>query len=326
MEPLIRISELSAAEFETAAIDLFRFQAQNNKVYSEFLHHLGRDVSSVRKVTEIPFLPVSLFRNHRVVTGEWVPQAHFTSSGTTGGATANHYVKDTALYRESFMKGFTHFYGDISEYTLLALLPSYLERDGSSLVYMANTLIKESGSELSGFYLNNYDDLIAVLPRVRESGRKAMLLGVTYALLNLAERYSPDLSDFIVMETGGMKGMRRELVREELHGILNHSFGTDKIHSEYGMTELLSQAYSKGEGRFLTPPWMKVLAGDINDPLALSAAPGSSGTVNIIDLANVWSCAFIATSDLCRLHSDGSFEITGRYDNSDIRGCNLLSV
>lgn len=326
MNPLIRMSALSAAEFEEAAIDLFRFQAENNRIYSEFLHHLGRDVAAVRTVTDIPFLPVSLFRNHRIVTGDWEPEAHFTSSGTTGSATANHYVKDISLYRESFIKGFTHFYGDISEYVLLALLPSYLEREGSSLVYMANILINESGSELSGFYLHNYDDLLVALPQVRASGRKGLLLGVTYALLNLAERYSPDLSDFIVMETGGMKGMRRELVREELHGILNNSFGTDRIHSEYGMTELLSQAYSKGDGRFHTPPWMKVLAGDINDPLSITSSPGSSGTVNIIDMANVWSCAFLATSDLCRLHSDGSFEITGRYDNSDIRGCNLLSV
>lgn len=326
MKSLIRISELSPAKFEATALELFRFQAENNRVYKEFLQLLGRDVASVSTVTEIPFMPASFFRNHRIVTGDWEPETLFTSSGTTGSTTAKHYVRDTALYRESFMKGFDYFYGDIKDYTLLALLPSYLDREGSSLVYMADALIKESGSELSGFYLHNYDELMAVLPLVRQSDRKAMLLGVTYALLNLAERYSPDLSGFIVMETGGMKGMRRELVREELHSILNSSFRTEKIHSEYGMTELLSQAYSKGDGRFLTPPWMKVLAGDIYDPLSVTSAPGSTGTVNIIDLANVWSCAFIATSDLCRLHPDGSFEITGRYDNSDIRGCNLLTV
>jgi phenylacetate-coenzyme A ligase PaaK-like adenylate-forming protein len=324
MEPSVEFSDISGSDFEAIALDVFRYQAEHNNVYREFVRLLGREISSVKSLTEIPFLPVVLFRSQKIVTGQWDAEAVFTSSGTTGSMTSRHYVKSLDLYQRSFMAGFDRFYGDIRDCIILALLPSYLERDGSSLVYMADRMIAASGSELSGFYLNNYDDLIEALAKGRRSGKRVILLGVTYALLHLAERYAPDLSGIIVMETGGMKGMRREMVREELHAILNSAFGTTKIDSEYGMTELLSQAYSTGNGRFRTPPWMKVLIGDINDPLSVSDTPGSPGTINVIDLANIWSCSFLATSDLGRLHGDGTFEITGRYDNSDLRGCNLL--
>ena len=326
MEPRLKITEITPSDFEEAALEVFRFQAEHNKIYSEYLRLLGIKGSSVKRIVEIPFLPVGFFRNHRIVTGEWAPEAVFTSSGTSGALTASHYVKSLALYEESFLAAFKQFYGDVGGYTILALLPSYLEREGSSLVYMADRLIRESGSELSGFFLHNYDDLLGVLPEARALGRKIMIIGVTYALLNLAERYSPDLSDVIVVETGGMKGMRREMIREELHNTLNGAFGTKLIHSEYGMTELMSQAWSQGEGLFRCPPWMRVLVGDVNDPLSVTDVHGSSGTINIIDLANIWSCSFLATSDLGRLHADGSFEVTGRYDNSDVRGCNLLVV
>jgi hypothetical protein len=326
MEPRLKITEITPSEFDAAALEVFRFQAEHNIVYSEYLRLLGIKGSAVKTILDIPFLPAGFFRNHDIVTGKWEPQTVFTSSGTTGALTARHYVKSLRLYEESFLGGFRQFYGDISEYAILALLPSYLEREGSSLVYMADRLIKESGCELSGFFLNNYEDLLGVLPAIKSSGRKAMIIGVTYALLNLAERYSPDLSDVIVVETGGMKGMRREMIREELHSKLNSAFGTKVIHSEYGMTELMSQAWSQGSGLFRCPPWMRVLAGDVNDPLSVTDATGSSGTINIIDLANIWSCSFLATSDLGRLHAEGSFEVTGRYDNSDVRGCNLLVV
>jgi len=326
MEPKLNITNIAGSDFNDAALEVFRYQAVHNAVYSEFLSLLGIKGLSVRSVADIPFLPVSLFRNHRIVTGDWVPEAVFTSSGTTGDQTASHFVKSLKLYEESFLSGFSHFYGDISEYVILALLPSYLEREGSSLVYMADRLIKGSGSELSGFYLHNYGELVSILPAARASGRKVMIIGVTYALLNLAEQFAPALSDIIVVETGGMKGMRHEMIREELHKTLNDAFGTIAIHSEYGMTELLSQAWSQGRGLFQCPPWMRVVLGDVNDPLSVTEAPGSSGTINIIDLANIWSCSFLATSDLGRLHENGSFEVTGRYDNSDIRGCNLLTI
>jgi phenylacetate-coenzyme A ligase PaaK-like adenylate-forming protein len=324
MDPSVDFTHISASDFETRALAVFRHQAESNRVYGEFVRLLGRDIASVKSLTDIPFLPVVLFRKEKVVTGEWEAEAIFSSSGTTGNLTSRHYVRSLDLYRMSFMAGFEHFYGDIKECIILALLPSYLERDGSSLVYMADRLIAASGNELSGFYLHNYAELVEALAKAKLSGKRVILLGVTYALLHLAERYAPDLSGMTVMETGGMKGMRREMVREELHEILNSAFGTTRIDSEYGMTELLSQAYSKGHGRFQTPPWMRVFAGDINDPLSVSDSPGSTGTINIIDLANIWSCSFLATSDLGRLYGDGAFEITGRYDNSDIRGCNLL--
>ncbi|MBM3419673.1 MAG: acyl--CoA ligase [Bacteroidetes bacterium] len=310
--------------FEPLALSVFRYQSEFNPVYSRFVDLLGIDRDRVECIEEIPFIPAGFFRRHRIVTGEGTVQAVFTSSGTTGAEPSCHHVTSVSLYEESLMRGFRLFYGEPSEYVIFALLPSYLERSGSSLIHMAGKLIDETGHPLSGFYLNQYEELLGNIVNARKSGRKIILLGITWALLNLAEKYSPDLSDVIVMETGGMKGMRRELVREELHGILCRAFGTRAVHSEYGMTEMLSQAYSEGEGLFQSPPWMKVLAGDVNDPADLAINPGASGTLNVIDLANFWSCSFIATSDLCRLHSGGTFEVTGRYDNSDIRGCNLM--
>jgi phenylacetate-coenzyme A ligase PaaK-like adenylate-forming protein len=318
------IFNVAGEGFEPLALSIFRYQAVNNTVYSRFIDLLGIDRDGVESLHDVPFMPVSFFRSNRVVCDGYEPETVFTSSGTTGMSVSNHYILSKRLYEESFLRGFRHFYGDPANYVILALLPSYLEREGSSLVYMADRLIRETGHPLSGFYLHNYGDLLATAGKVKGSDRKVLLLGVTYALLTLAEMYSPDLSDAVIVETGGMKGMGRELVREELHGILNEAFGTTAIHSEYGMTELLSQAWSPGGGLFHCPPWMKVLAGDINDPRSLTEVAGTSGTVNIIDLANFWSCSFLATSDLCRLHDGGMFEITGRYDNSDIRGCNLL--
>jgi phenylacetate-coenzyme A ligase PaaK-like adenylate-forming protein len=319
------IFNVKPGDFESLALSVFRFQSEYNPVYSQFINLLGADPDSVESLRQVPFMPAGFFRNHRVVSGAAKPELVFASSGTTGSSTARHYLLSSRLYEESFLRGFRYFYGEPSNYVLLAMLPSYLERDDSSLVYMAGSLIKETGSPASGFYMDNHGDLLDKVEKTRGSDRKIILLGVTHALLALAEKHAPDLSDVIIMETGGMKGMRRELVREELHSILNNAFGTESIHSEYGMTELLSQAYSEGEGLFHTPPWMKVMAGDINDPMSVTDSPGSAGTVNVIDLANFWSCSFIATSDLCRLHDNGTFEVTGRYDNSDIRGCNLLT-
>jgi len=321
------IFNVKPTDFESLALSVFRYQSEFNPVYSRFINLLGTDCDNIESLSQIPFMPAGFFRNHRVVSNSTAkPELVFTSSGTTGSAASKHYVLSARMYEESFTRGFRYFYGDPSNYVILAMLPSYLEREGSSLVYMADRLIRETGSPASGFYKNNYSDLLVTINRLRGSERKVILLGVTHALLDLAESHASDLSEVIIMETGGMKGLRREMVREELHGILNNAFGTRTIHSEYGMTELLSQAYSEEGGLFHTPPWMKVLAGDINDPMSLTDSPGASGTVNVIDLANFWSCSFIATADLCRLHDNGTFEVTGRYDNSDIRGCNLLSL
>lgn len=314
------------ADFLKCSLELFRLQHQHNTVYRSWCDALGIAPDEVNSLSGIPFIPVSFFRDHTVVTGDATPQAMFLSSGTTGSVRSIHHIIDLSLYEESFIRAFSMFYGDPSSNIILALLPSYLEREGSSLVYMAEKLIARSPDGEGGFYLNNYEKLIRDIDHYRRGPKRLIVLGVTFALLELAERYAPDLQGITVMETGGMKGMRRELVRAELHDKLNNAFGTTEIHSEYGMTELLSQAYSKGKGVFRSPPWMKILVADINDPLSISHDAGSSGSVNIIDLANIWSCAFIATSDLGRIHSDGSFEITGRYDNSDVRGCNLLAV
>jgi phenylacetate-coenzyme A ligase PaaK-like adenylate-forming protein len=320
------IFHVRPGDFEPLALSVFRYQSEYNPLYSRFVDLLGIDRDSVEILGQVPFMPVEFFRRHRVVTGQGKPEVVFTSSGTTGTVRSNHYLLSSRLYEESFMRTFRLFYGEPSGYIIFALLPSYLEREGSSLVYMADRLIKETDHSLSGFFLYDQHELKEAIVRALKTGRRLLLLGVTHALLDLAEREHPDLSRVVVMETGGMKGMRREPVREELHAILRRAFGTDSIHSEYGMTELLSQAYSDGSGVFRCPPWMRVMAGDINDPLAVTDMPGSSGTANIIDLANFWSCSFIATQDLCRIGSDGSFEITGRYDNSDIRGCNLLTL
>jgi len=279
--------------------------------------------NGVNTLEKIPFLPIECFKTEKVYCGHTTPQQIFTSSGTTGAQTSRHYVKELSLYEQSFRKGFEHFYGNVEDYVVLALLPSYLERTGSSLITMVADLIERSGSQYSGFYLNEYDRLAQRLQTLDASGKKVLLIGVSFALLDLITEHTFSLKNTIVMETGGMKGRRKELVREELHALLCKGFGVEMIHSEYGMTELLSQAYSAGKGIYKCVPWLKVLIRDTND--ALSYLPtGKTGGINIIDLANRESCSFIATQDLGKLYPDGTFEVLGRFDNADIRGCNLL--
>ena len=318
-----KIFSVTKENFDSLALEIFRFQFENNPVYNAFAKGLGKNAENVRSVNEIPFLPVELFKTHKIYCGEKEPEIIFTSSGTTGQITSQHFVADVSIYRESFLKGFREFYGEISEFTILALLPSYLEREGSSLVFMADELIRQSNNRESGFYLHNYEELSRKLAQLNSERKKVLLLGVTYALLDLAEKFPQRLLNHVIMETGGMKGKRKEMIREELHEKLKKAFHVNEIHSEYGMTELLSQAYSKGNGIFNCPSWMKIKIREMNDPFSY-AANGKTGGVNIIDLANVYSCSFIATSDLGKLHEDGSFEILGRFDNSDVRGCNLM--
>ena len=309
-------------EFEQRAFEVFRFQAKNCAVYADFISFLKIDVNAVKSITDIPFLPIQFFKTHQIVANSNLIQQTFLSSGT-GGIQSQHFVTDISLYEESYCKGFQHFYGNIEDYTILALLPSYLERNGSSLIYMVDDLIKKSKNPKSGFFLKNTQKLLKTIQNHTKNNKKLLILGVSYALLDLIEAEKFDLKDAIIMETGGMKGRRKEMIREELHQILCEGFGVDKIHSEYGMTELLSQAYSKGNGIFETPNWMKVLVRDTED--ALTILPnGKTGGINVIDLANINSCSFIATQDLGKKLSDNTFEILGRFDNSDIRGCNLL--
>jgi len=325
MEFRQRIFSLTDLEdFNELALDIFRYQAANNITYKEYISALGIIPASVKSREEIPFLPVSFFKDHNVQTGKDAPEIVFESSGTTGTTTSRHYVSDLSIYEESFISGFEHFYGEPSGYFFAALLPSYLERGNSSLIYMMNRLIKKSIFPESGFYNNDILKLIRTLEIVKSDGRKGILLGVSFALLDLAEKYSPDLSGIIVVETGGMKGRRKEITRQELHSVLKSQFNVEKIHSEYGMTELLSQAWSKGDGLFYCPPWMKVVIRDPQDPLTVFDIPGRSGGINIIDLANINSCSFLSVNDLGKLHEDDGFEVLGRFDDSDIRGCNLM--
>ncbi|PAW94827.1 acyl transferase [Mucilaginibacter sp. MD40] len=310
-------------QFLSTALQVFRYQSENNAVYKQFVDGLGVDVAAVASIEQIPFLPVEFFKAHQVVAGSGSPQIIFTSSGTTGMVTSSHYVNDVSWYEESFRKAFELFYGDIKSYTVLALLPAYLEREGSSLIYMAQDMINQSGNSDSGFYLYNHQDLYQTLLKQQAENKPTLLIGVTFALLDFIDTYQLSFPELIVMETGGMKGRRKEMIREELHAALCTGFGVQHIHSEYGMTELLSQAYSIGEGIFNCPPWMRIITRDTNDPLSL-VETGKTGGVNIIDLANIHSCSFIATQDLGKVYADGSFEILGRFDNSDIRGCNLL--
>ncbi len=308
--------------FEARALEIFQFQLKNNAVYGAFVKALGTDTSRVDSITRIPFLPVRFFKSLEVKTGEFEPEAVFESSGTTGMISSRHLVKDLSLYRESFTRGFELFYGSASEYCIIGLLPSYLERGHSSLVLMVDDLIRQSGHAQSGFYLNEFDKLAAVLRELESREQKTLLIGVSFALLDFAEQYPIPLKHTIIMETGGMKGRRKELIRQELHAILQQSFSLSAIHSEYGMTELLSQAYSRGDGIYHCPPWMKILLRDDEDPLRLITS--GSGVVNVIDMANIHSCSFIATDDAGKVYPDGSFEILGRVDGSDMRGCSLL--
>ena len=311
-------------DFNKTALDIFNYQYDNNSVYRSFVESLGRDFSEIKNVTAIPFLPVEFFKSHKIVTGSLQVEKIFESSGTTVNTRANHYVNNLNLYEESFLRTFKMFYGNPEEYLIAALLPSYIERKGSSLVYMTEYMINRNKNSYGGFYQNNIEDLIRTIYKAKSERQKILLLGVSFALLDFAEKYSADLSGVIVMETGGMKGRRKELTRFELHSILKERLNVPFIHSEYGMTELLSQAYSKGEGLFYCPPWLKIMIRDPLDPLTLIIEPDYTGGINIIDLANFNSCSFISTGDLGKLHEDGGFEVLGRFDNSDIRGCNLL--
>jgi phenylacetate-coenzyme A ligase PaaK-like adenylate-forming protein len=310
-------------EFKALSLAVFKHQFKNNKVYRSFCDLLFVHPSSISTIEEIPFLPIQFFKSREVLSSLAEVQEIFTSSGTTGSITSKHLVTDITLYKESYLKGFTHFYGNIEEYTILALLPNYLEREGSSLVFMVADLIQKSKKPESGFYLDNMQELAKKLIELDKTGQKTLLIGVSFALLNLIEMQQFNLKNTIIMETGGMKGRRKELVREELHAILKNGFGVTEIHSEYGMTELLSQGYSKGNGVFEIPPWMKILTRDTEDALSINAS-GKNGGINVIDLANYNSCSFIATQDLGKVHENGTFEIIGRFDNSDIRGCNLM--
>ncbi len=313
----------SQKQFEKIALKVFRFQYENNLVYQEFCDFLKVDKQSIKTLQQIPFLPIQFFKNHNVVSNTNEIQEIFTSSGTTGMITSKHLVTDISLYEQSYRNAFSEFYGNIEDYTILALLPSYLERSGSSLIYMVKDLIELSNNEHSGFYLHNYDELIAKLIELDKAGQNILLIGVTYALLDLVEKQKFQLKNTIIMETGGMKGKRKELIREELHEILCDGFGVSSIHSEYGMTELLSQAYSLGNGIFECPSWMQILIRDTEDAMTY-VSNGKTGGINVIDLANINSCSFIAIQDLGKKYPNNSFEVLGRFDNSDIRGCNLM--
>lgn len=312
-------------DFLKTTLAVFRFQAKNNVVYREFIRHLNIDVESISTIKDIPFLPISFFKTHQILSDTNKVQQTFFSSGTTGSNLSKHLVTDLNIYKDSFSKGFQHFYGNIEDYTILALLPNYLERDGSSLVYMIANLIEKSNKKDSGFYLNNLDELAKKLNTLDSNGEKILLIGVSFALLDLIEKYQFQLKNTIIMETGGMKGRRKEIIRVELHQLLSVGFGVKNIHSEYGMTELLSQAYSNGSGIFKTPPWMKIIIRDTEDALTIFPHQKAGG-INIIDLANINSCSFIATQDLGKTFDNNTFEILGRFDNSDIRGCNLMVV
>jgi len=310
-------------QFNEVALQIFRHQAKNCPVYHQFIKGLKIDAEKIEDINHIPFLPIEFFKSHSVLSSNKPVEVTFTSSGTTGIITSSHHITDVSWYTESFRSAFALFYGDIEKYTVLALLPAYLEREGSSLIYMADNLIKQSKNPDSGFFLYNHQELFQKLKEQQNAQKPTLLIGVTFALLDFVEAYQLNFPELIVMETGGMKGRRKEMIREELHNQLCNGFGVDAIHSEYGMTELLSQAYSNGNGIFNCPPWMKIITRDTNDPMSIMNNEKAGG-INVIDLANINSCSFIATQDLGKVYADNSFEVLGRFDNSDIRGCNLL--
>jgi len=320
---IFNLQNLQVHEFNEIAVSLFHYQYRYNKIYSSFVDALGVSVGQVYHPEQIPFLPISLYKTHKIISGDFTEEVTFESSGTTGMQTSKHYVVDAGLYEQSFQKGLELFYGDLSRYAVFALLPSYLERKNSSLVYMVERLMLKSNRQMGGFYLNDLENLQNQLLEAKKQGLKIMLIGVTFALVDMAEKHPMDIPDAIIIETGGMKGRREELTRMELHQRLCEGFGVSEIHSEYGMTELLSQAWSAGDGIFRCPPWMKIMIADTNDPLSFLET-GRTGGINIIDLANFHSCSFIATQDLGRVFEDETFEVLGRFDNSDIRGCSLL--
>ncbi|MFV0177622.1 acyl transferase [Empedobacter falsenii] len=315
----------SEEDFQNVTLEVFRYQAQENEVYKNFLNFLNVDYSTVKHTNEIPFLPIQFFKKYNLISGNRAVEKVFTSSGTTGMSTSKHLVTDLALYHYSLEKCFEQFYGPLSDYTIFALLPSYLERTGSSLIDMVEYWIEKSGSDKSGFYLYNHDELYENLIAHEKTGKKAILIGVSFALLDFVENYKMKLKHTIVMETGGMKGRKKEITREELHTILKDGFGTNEIHSEYGMTELLSQGYSRGDLTFKSPNWMRIMIRETEDPLSY-VEQGKTGAVNVIDLANYNSISFIATDDLGKKVATNQFEILGRFDHSDVRGCNLMVI
>jgi len=326
----------TVSDFDQLALEIFRYQYRKNPVYHDYVNALSINDATVQNITQIPFLPISFFKSHSIQTTSFEPELIFESSGTTGSVNSRHLIKDAGLYKNSFITGFELAYGPIKDWCVIGLLPSYLERGNSSLVYMVDELTRQSGHPQSGFYLDEFEKLFTTLQQLEQAGQKSLLIGVTFALLDFAEKYSLPLKHTIVMETGGMKGRREEMIREEVHAVLKRSFCLNKIHSEYGMTELLSQAYSKGNGIFRCPPWMKVFVRDDEDPLSVVSRQSSvdsrqssivsNGVINIIDLANIYSCSFIATDDAGRLYDDGRFEVLGRMDNSDLRGCSLMVI
>lgn len=316
-------SNHTSDDFLQITLKVFRDQASNCAVYKRYIETLSIQPEEINSLERIPFLPIEFFKTHKITTGTQPEEKIFSSSGTTGSVPSLHYISDLSIYKESFQKAFELFYGNPQEFAILALLPSYLERSGSSLIYMVDDLIKKSRYPQSNYFLYNHEDLFKQLNSLQEKNIPTILFGVTYALLNFAENYPIHFPSLIVMETGGMKGQRREMIREELHEILCNGFGVGEIHSEYGMTELLSQAYSKGNGKFDSPPWMKVMIRELNDPFTFLGNEQTGG-INVIDLANINSCSFIATQDLGKTSSDRHFEVLGRFDQSDIRGCNLL--
>ena len=313
---------MSPNTFKKRALEIFQFQYLYNKIYRAWVMALNIDIKKVTELSQIPFLPVSFFKTHTVVTGDFHPEIVFESSGTTGTTNSRHLVKEKDIYKQSFTNGFKHFYGNPDEWCIIGLLPSYLEREGSSLVMMADELIKLSGHKKSGFYLYEFEKLADVLKELEDTKQKTLLIGVTFGLLDFAEHFPMRLNHTVVMETGGMKGRRKEMIREEIHSFLQKQLNVQTIHSEYGMTELLSQGYSSGRGIFKTVPWMKILVRDETDPLLITER--GRGLINVIDLANINSCSFIATDDAGKIYDDGSFEVLGRRDNSDLRGCSLM--
>jgi hypothetical protein len=330
------IFSVTPQQFNELADKVAQFQRENNAVYGEWNAMFNDkrlmineeksqlNINHLTLITNHCFLPISFFKTNTVVTTEFEPAVVFESSGTSQTINSRHLVKDVSIYKKSFFKAFELFYGDITEWCIIGLLPSYLERNNSSLIVMVDELIKASNNSNSGFYLYDFDKLQSVLLQQEAKRQKTLLIGVTFALLDFAEQYKLNLEYTTIMETGGMKGRRKELTRAEVHAIICNGFGVENVHSEYGMTELLSQAYSLGDGRFICPPWMKVLVRDEDDPLTIRQS--GRGVLNVIDLANVYSCSFIATDDVGIVYEDGSFEVWGRLDNSDIRGCSLLVV
>jgi hypothetical protein len=309
------------ATFEALALELFDYQMENNPIYAPYAALILKGKIPAN-IYEIPFLPIEFFKQEQIICQGKGVEEIFLSSGTTGEQ-SKHLVADLSLYKKSYLNTFQQFYGDINDYCILALLPSYQEKEGSSLIYMVDDLIKKSGHPKSGFYLNNLTELSSTIKELEKKGQKTILFGVTYALLDLAAQHPQHLKHTLIMETGGMKGKRKELLKEEIHQLLEEAFLTKNIHSEYGMTELLSQSYSKGKNIFKSPPWMKILVRDVNDPLSIMG-DNKKGGINVIDLANIHSCPFVATQDLGCTFEDGTFSVLGRFSNADVRGCNLL--